>query len=112
MLLIVTGIGWLNSAKGMLVASKEKYSVLRMLGASSKRVRRICWIQVWSYMVSGIILGVILGIVVIYLLWNGNINGNVSIRIYWEYIIGIVGYLFVLSLLLKPVIDTEYLKRS
>lgn len=107
MLLIVTGIGWLNSAKGMLVARKEEYGVLRMLGASSKRVRRICWIQVWSYMLSGIVLGVLLGIVVVYLLWSRNLNGNVSIRIYWEYIVGIVGYLFVLSLLLKPTIDNK-----
>jgi len=103
-LLLVAGIGWLNSAKGMLVARKEEYRVLRMLGATVKRVRRISWIQVWSYMVSGIILGVILGIVVVYFLWRSNLNANVSISIYWENIIGIVIYLFILSLFLKPTI--------
>ena len=103
-LLLVAGIGWLNSAKGMLVARKEEYRVLRMLGATVKRVRRISWIQVWSYMVSGIIWGVILGIVVVYFLWRSNLNANVSISIYWENIIGIVIYLFILSLFLKPTI--------
>lgn len=110
-LLLVAGIGWLNSAKGMLMARKEEYRVLRMLGATVKRVRRISWIQVWSYMVSGIILGVILGIVVVYFLWRSNLNANVSISIYWENVMGIVIYLFILSLLLKPTIDKDYSKK-
>lgn len=108
-LLLIAGIGWLNSAKGMLVARKEEYRILRMLGATVKRVRMICWIQVWSYMVSGIILGVILGMGVVYLLWNSHLNANVTISIYWENIIGIVIYLFALSLFLKPTINGDYL---
>ena len=54
-LIVVAGIGWLNSAKAMLVARKEEYQVLRMLGTMVKRVRRICWFQVWSYMYSRIV---------------------------------------------------------
>lgn len=108
-LILIAGIGWLNSAKGMLVARKEEYRILRLLGATAKRVRKICWIQVWSYMVSGIILGVILGMVVVYLLWNSHLNANVTISIYWENILGIVMYLFLLSLFLKPTIDGKYL---
>lgn len=109
-LLIVAGIGWLNSAKGMLVARREEYRVLRLLGATVWRVRKIKWIQVWSYMLSGIILGFLLGFVVVYLLWDSNLNANVSISIYWENILGIVIYLFALSLFLKPTVDVDECK--
>ncbi len=104
-LLIIAGIGWLNSAKGMLMARQEEYRTLHMLGTTIKRVRRISWIQVWSYMSSGIILGVVFGIVLVYNLWKSNLNTNVSISIYWDNILGIVMYIFILSLFLKPTID-------
>ncbi|MCR4803372.1 MAG: ABC transporter permease [Lachnospiraceae bacterium] len=103
-LIVVAGIGWLNSAKAMLVARKEEYQVLRMLGTMVKRVRRICWFQVWSYMLAGIVLGIIMGLLVVYFLWRSNVNSNVSISIYWENVLGIILYLFSLSLLLKPTI--------
>lgn len=103
-LILVAGIGWLNSAKGMLVARKQEYQVLRMLGATEAKVRRISWIQVWSYMLSGILIGVGMGILIVYLLWRTNVNENVSISIYWENIVGIALFLFALSLFLKPTI--------
>ena len=103
-LIVVAGIGWLNSAKGMLVARKEEYQILRMLGTTIKRVRKICWLQVWSYMFAGIIWGIIIGLLVVYFLWRSNINANVSISVYWENVVGITLYLFGLSLFLKPAI--------
>lgn len=103
-LAIVAGIGWLNSAKGLLLARKEEYKVLRMLGATRKNVRKISWIQVWSYMLSGIILGIVMGLTTVYLFWRNEVHENVTISIYWENIAGIALFLFALSLLLKPTI--------
>lgn len=104
MLMIVAGIGLLNSAKGMLLARKKEYQVLRMLGATGGSVRRICWMQVWSYMLSGVVLGAVLGIVVVSCLWKTNVITNTPITIKWGYIAGIAIYLLGLSLLLHPTI--------
>ncbi len=100
MLLIVAGIGLLNSANGMLLTRKKEYQTFRMLGATSKTVHRICWMQTWSYMLSGVVLGAILGIVVVAFLWKNNVITNTPITIDWEYIVGIVAYLFGLSFML------------
>lgn len=102
MLMIVTGIGWLNSAKGMLYIRRKEYQLFRMLGASDKSVRRICLIQTWSYMVSGVVLGAILGIIVVAYLWKSDVVTDTFIIINWEYMAGIVIYLFGLSLMLYP----------
>lgn len=104
MLMIVAGIGWLNSAKGMLLARRKEFQVLRMLGATKRSVCRICWMQTWSYMLSGVVMGAILGIVVVASLWKTNVITNTPISIDWEYIAGIVIYLFALSLMLYPTI--------
>ncbi len=107
LLMVVAGIGWLNSAKGILLARRKEYQVLRMLGATEKSVHRICWMQVWSYMLSGVVLGAILGIVVVSCLWKANVITDTPIAIEWEYIVGIVIYLFGLSLMLYPTIQTR-----
>ena len=103
-LIIIAGVGWLNSAKSMLVARKEEYQVLRMLGTSVKIVRRISWIQVWSYMFAGIIFGMVIGLATVYFLWCSNVNTNVFISIFWENVFGIIAYLFMLSMCLRPTI--------
>ncbi len=104
MLLIVAGIGLLNSANGMLLARKKEYRVLRMLGATNKSVHRICWMQTWSYMLSGVILGAITGAVIVVCLWKNNVITNTPITLDWEYIAVIATYLFGLSLTLYPTI--------
>lgn len=104
MLLIVAGIGLLNSANGMLLTRRKEYQVFRMLGATRKTVRRICWMQTWSYMLSGVVLGAILGIVVVACLWNDLVITNTPVSTDWQYIAGIVAYLFGLSLTLYPTI--------
>lgn len=104
MLLIVAGIGLLNSANGMLLTRRKEYKVFRMLGATRKTVRRICWMQTWSYMLSGVVLGAILGIVVVACLWNDLVITNTPVSTDWQYIAGIVAYLFGLSLTLYPTI--------
>ena len=104
-LTIVAGIGWLNSAKGLLLARENEYKVLRMLGATQKRVKRISWIQVISYIFSGIIMGIIIGLISVYLIWKSNVNENVTILVYWDNIAGIVLFLLGISLLLKPTVN-------
>ena len=54
MLLIVAGIGLLNSANGMLLTRRNEYQILRMLGTTERDVRKICWMQVLSFMISGV----------------------------------------------------------
>ena len=104
MLLIVAGIGLLNSANGMLLAREKEYQILRMLGESRKNIYKICWIQVISYMLSGVVLGAIIGVITVYGVWKGNVISNASIIIEWEYLSGIALYLFGISLLLSPTI--------
>ena len=104
MLLIVAGIGLLNSANGMLLARKKEYRALRMLGATDKSVHRICWMQTWSYMLSGVILGAITGAVIVVCLWKNNVITNTPITVDWEYIAVIAIYLFGLSLTLYPTV--------
>lgn len=104
MLLIVSGIGLLNSANGMLFAKKKEYQILRMLGETQKSVHKICWFQVWSYMLSGVVFGAFFGIIIVYGIWKGNVITNTSITIEWEYLFGIVMYLSGLSFVLYPTV--------
>ena len=104
MLLIVSGIGLLNSANGMLFARKKEYKILRMLGETQKSVHKICWFQVWSYMLSGVVFGAFLGIVIVYSIWKGDVITDIPIAIEWEYLVGIVMYLFGLSFVLYPTV--------
>ncbi len=104
MLLAVSGAGLLNSARGLLCTRRKEYQVFRMLGAPDKRVRRICWIQVWSYMVSGAVLGAVLGIIIVAYLWKSNVVTNTPVIASWEYIAGIAIYLSGLSLMLYPAV--------
>ena len=104
MLLIVSGIGLLNSANGMLLAKKKEYQILRMLGETQKSVHKICWFQVWSYMLSGVVFGAFLGMIIVYSIWKGNVITNTPIAIEWEYLFGIFMYLSGLSFVLYPTV--------
>ena len=53
-------------------------------------------------MVSGVVLGAILGIIVVAYLWKSDVVTDTFIIINWEYMAGIVIYLFGLSLMLYP----------
>lgn len=103
-LIIVAGIGWLNSAKGLLLSRKNEYKILRMLGTTENRVKRICWIQILSYLLLGVIMGMIIGILSVYLIWKSNVYENVTISAYWGNVAGILLFLIIISLLLKPTV--------
>lgn len=104
MLLIVAGIGLLNSANGMLLTRRNEYQILRMLGTTERDVRKICWMQVLSFMISGVVIGAILGIIVVAIIWTNNVATHIPLTIEWEYIAVIVIYLLSLSLTLHPTI--------
>ena len=55
-------------------------------------------------MISGVVLGAILGALLVANLWEANILTDTPITIDWEYLAGIVIYLFGLSLMLYPTI--------
>ena len=104
MLLIVAGIGLLNSANGMLLTRRNEYQILRMLGTTERDVRKICWMQVLSFMISGVVIGAILGIIVVAIIWTNNVATHIPLTIEWEYIAVIVIYLLSLSLTLYPTV--------
>lgn len=101
-LMLVTGLGWVNSAKGMMIARKQDYQVLRLLGSTEKQVKRIVWVQIIGYMLVGILLGLGIGSVCVYLLCHSTIDEKIIIPLYWQHIVWIVLYLCALSLLLIP----------
>lgn len=61
-LTILAGIGWYNSAKNMITSRIPEYRILRQLGMSEKRVRKIIWRQLLLYLLFGLGLGIILGV--------------------------------------------------
>ena len=99
-LMLIAGLGWVNSARGMLIAGKQDYQVLRLLGSPKKQVRKIIWIQVIGYMLAGILLGLGLGSVCVYLLCCSVVDENMAIPLYWRNIVWIAFYLCSLSLML------------
>lgn len=105
MLLLVAGIGLLNFANGMLYAKKNEYRILCMLGATKRSINKICWMQILSYMFSGVVIGAILGFIIVVYIWEGRVIINTPITIQWEYLIGIVFYIMALSMLLYPTVN-------
>lgn len=101
-LMLVSGIGWLNSAKGLLLARKKEYQVLRLSGVTENGTKIICFIQIWLYMLAGIVSGVLTGLVFVYIIWKNNLNPGVEIIFYWQNIAGIIIFFIVLSLMLYP----------
>lgn len=106
-LMIVIGVGWLNSIRGILISRKKEYKILRMLGASAGKVRVICLIQVFSYMFTGIIIGTIGGYAAICYMFNkaGEALSEVNhIVVNVHIIIAIAVYFLLLSLSLRKTI--------
>lgn len=101
-LMLVSGVGWLNSAKGLLLARKKEYQVLRLSGVTENRTRIICFIQIWFYMFAGIVAGALTGLVFVYIIWKNNLNPGVEIIFYWQNIAVIIIFFIVLSLMLYP----------
>ena len=99
-LMLIAGLGWVNSARGMLIARKQDYQVLRLLGSTEKQVRKIVWVQVIGYMLAGILLGLGIGSVCVYLLCHSVVDENMAILLYWRSIVWIALYLCSLSLML------------
>ena len=58
MLSLVAGIGWLNSARGMLYSRRKEFQTLRILGFSKGKIYTVAWIQIGIYLLIGIAAGV------------------------------------------------------
>lgn len=62
MLSVMAGIGWVNAAANMIQSRRKEYVVLRKLGMSESRVKKIIWYQLVLFIFSGIAAGIVLGI--------------------------------------------------
>lgn len=97
----LTGIGWYNSSCNMLNENKIKYTTLRKLGMSYKRVKKLIWKQILMYVLIGIILGTFLGISIITLL-DYREYGYVNARFELKNLLVVLGYFGVLVLMHIP----------
>ena len=65
MLSIMAGIGWVNAAANMIQSRRKEYVVLRKLGMSERRVKKIIWYQLILFILSGIAAGIVLSLEII-----------------------------------------------
>lgn len=65
MLSIMAGIGWVNAAANMIQSRRKEYVVLRKLGMSERRVKKIIWYQLILFIFSGIAAGIVLSLEII-----------------------------------------------
>lgn len=105
-LMLVIAIGWLNSARGILVSRKRDYHVMRLLGTGQKRMQKICYLQIASYLLTGIVLGSILGFVLSNKLWQKELYYGVSkLNMHWESVWGILLLFVLVSLFLRGTVQ-------
>lgn len=97
MLSLVAGIGWLNSARGMLYSRRKEFQTLRILGFSKGKIYTVAWIQIGIYLLIGIAVGVLIGDIAIRNIFRDGVIDGSSIQVYWKNVAGITGYLLLLA---------------
>ena len=94
---LVAGIGWLNSARGMLYSRRKEFQTLRILGFSKGKLYTIAWIQIGIYLLVGIAAGILMGDMAIRNIFRDSVINGSSIQVYWKNVAGITGYLLLLA---------------
>lgn len=61
-LALIAGAGWFHSARNMILSRVSDYQILRKLGMSGKRTRKLIWRQIFLYLVMGIGMGILFGV--------------------------------------------------
>lgn len=61
-LTLLAGVGWFYSARNMILSRIPDYEILRKLGMSKKRTRKIIWRQLFLYLAMGIGMGIVFGV--------------------------------------------------
>lgn len=102
--LIVIGIGWLNSVKEILISRKREYHIMRLIGMSERRVRKICIIQILTYMLIGIIAGIIAGHIALCKIFEGQLIADTAISFGYGNVIIITIYFMLLAFFLRKTI--------
>lgn len=97
MLSLVAGIGWLNSARGMLYSRRKEFQTLRILGFSQRKICAVAWMQIGIYLLIGIAVGVLIGDIAIRNIFRDGVIDGSSIQVYWKNVAGITGYLLLLA---------------
>lgn len=103
-LMLIVAAGWMNSARGILVSRKRDYRVMRLLGVGRRRMQKICYLQIGSYLLTGIVLGSIVGFGISKELWKKELYYGVTLHMHWESVWGILLLFAVASLFLKRTI--------
>lgn len=67
-LVVIAAIGWINSLKNIFVSRTKDYDIIRMQGASGKRILKILIYQILIYMLIGLVIGFFVAFVVLELL--------------------------------------------
>lgn len=67
-LVLIAAIGWINSLKNIFVSRTKDYDIIRMQGASGKRILKILIYQILIYMLIGLVIGFFVAFVVLELL--------------------------------------------
>ena len=102
-LTILAGLGWLNSARNMILARKSEYAVLRKIGMTEKRVRNIIWRQVFLYLIAGIFLGVLFGSMIVTVI---DYRESAMLRMNFQYqpVLYILGFMLLLAGFLRRLV--------
>lgn len=61
-LALIAGAGWFHSARNMILSRVSDYQILRKLGMSGKRTRKLIWRQIFLYLAMGIGMGILFGV--------------------------------------------------
>lgn len=76
--------------------------MLRLLGTAQKRVRKICWLQIVTYLLSGIVLGTALGFAVSHELRKKQLYYGVEeMPMQWGSAVGILLLFLAISVFLR-----------
>lgn len=94
---LVAGIGWLNSARGMLYSRRKEFQTLRTLGFSERKLYGVAWMQIGIYLLAGIAAGILMGDMAIRNIFRDGVISGSSIQVYWKNVAGITGYLLLLA---------------
>jgi putative ABC transport system permease protein len=108
-LIFISGIGWYNSMRSIILSRTREYSILRIQGISIKNLKMIIIIQILLYLFIGVFLGIIFGTLSLSILYYYEMH-KFTIIINLVTTIKIVLFLLVLAFFLYPTVKrvSEY----
>jgi putative ABC transport system permease protein len=102
-LIFISGIGWYNSMRSIILSRTREYSILRIQGVSIKNLKMIIIIQILIYLFIGVIFGIICGTLSLSILYYYEMH-KFTIIINFVTTIKIILFLLVIALFLYPTV--------